>query len=629
MAAPHRPAAKAPTAEDCAALEATYAGLRTANEQLRVGVREHCRLMTAKMIRFPGRFVNLDDLSSFERRGFEGADAFESEWWKQAARRDGLFHSEEKLDFQLERLKEPRAELERLQSAFRCRINDLSRPYLRSLSILDLPDELLLDIFELVEGFDLGSPFLDYAGAGRRDIKNTRLVCRRFCDMSSQLLVRLVRVGFNEPSLARLDEISRHPTIAKGVRVVRVVLHFHSFTHTDIEWLIAHHADDIEEQVDMFDRAKLWDYSIPKQTVSELSANLRNVASELTRLVSADPGHGGYCEGDEGLRARLEETHDQYLALLEKQESLITSGEFARLVGSAIARMPGARKLDFDDADFESLGALRRLMTPGVDVWDALHGLMLEPKTGYHVAEHHLALPSYQCIVDVIDAVRSAGTLLNSIDIKLSSLGRPGALVLSPDIRQRFSSGMQQLKEFAFTCTCGDNVGEQGVGDLEKFLWGCLNTASLQKLSLDMRYGKADTSMIDIWKVMGSRFRHELTDIFLGQVATDLSTLVLFLERLPERMRRLHQERVNLRSGTWKEVLDALQEKRYRAVILSEPRGAECDDMSDEDYDRIFGKDSTMLGCLSLAELYISSPNMRDHNPLRALEDGPGPSTVD
>jgi hypothetical protein len=283
--------------------------------------------------------------------------------------------------------------------------------------------------------------------------------------------------------------------------------------------------------------------------------------------------------------------------------------------------MPGARKLNFGDSDFESFSVgTPHLMLPETDVWDALHHIVLQPTTGYHAKTYDLELPNYRCVVDVIDAVRSAGALLHSIDINLSTLGCRGGLVSAPDLRQEFASGLQQLKKFAFTCEDGPN--EEYADPFNEFLSACLDTSSLRNLRLDMRYGEnARTARIDVGRILGSKLRHNLTDIFLGRVAIDLSKLVVVLKRLPEPMRSLSLENVILRSGTWKEALDVLRNKRSRVKLFRKPQGAECNGMSDEHYERIFGEDYPKSECRSEAEIYIEGLFSETPNPLQALED--------
>lgn len=56
-----------------------------------------------------------------------------------------------------------------IHTALRTSINALSRPYLRDLTVLDFPDEILLMIFELVEKRDINLVFPSFSMSGRRD----------------------------------------------------------------------------------------------------------------------------------------------------------------------------------------------------------------------------------------------------------------------------------------------------------------------------------------------------------------------------------------------------------------------------------------------------------------------------
>lgn len=53
-----------------------------------------------------------------------------------------------------------------------------------------------------------------------RDIKAFRLVNRKFANFGAKWLVRDVRVGFRRSSFERLEEISRHPAMARHVRSI-------------------------------------------------------------------------------------------------------------------------------------------------------------------------------------------------------------------------------------------------------------------------------------------------------------------------------------------------------------------------------------------------------------------------
>ena len=494
--------------------------------------------------------------------------------------------------------------------------SNLPRPY-----IFGLPDELLLDIFEFLEVVDpISGDWINCNGAA--DIKNTRLVCRRFCEVSSQLLARIVCLQFNKASLARLDEISRHPTIAKGVRTIRVVLHFYNRSFVSLDRFGRYHARILGRQIKRFIRD--WERHeasrVPEKVATGLVAEGKAVVETLRQLVSFDNGVQHWIS-DQDHRARLHEIHREYVNRLEEQESLLESGDFFRLVGAIIARMPAARKLEFMDFAFKTIEKYI-LMVPGRDVWGAVQRLTLQPMNGHDAKRNFLELPNYQCVVRVIDAVRSAGASLNTIDIRLTNSGHPGSLAPAPDIRQSFSSGMQKLQEFYFLCGDG-GFTERNVDHLEAFLSACLDTPSLQMLHLDLGWRKRDSETIDLGRVLGLSPRPNLTTFFTSRVGIHLPALVLFLERLPESPGIIYfQTSTHLLSGTWKEALDLFRRKTaYVSYLGGTFRGAECDAMPLEDMRRIFSHNKSHR-YRSLATLYISNEFPRMLNPFQAYEDG-------
>jgi len=607
-------AEKPSTAGGRNALAAAYRSLRVIDEQLQETNREICRLMAVKVAHFGAQPEVSKQFRKYQLESFEDSShMLDSEWWAWATR-NGLLESEGNLDRELEKTKASKIKFEGIWSDLRSCIDELSRPYLRNLNILDLPDDILLLIFEYVENLNFDLPSLYYPpDNGRKDIKNTRLVCRRFCNLSSQLLVRLVRVSFDELSLTRLEEISHHPAIAKGVRVVQIALHFYNIALNDFDRFISYLIDMLENQVNLFDALK--DFNIPEQSALEMIADTRAVILELHQLASTQPELGEHFQEEQGLRARLEEICSEHLTLFEKQQSLIWSGRFSQAVGSAIARMPGARRLDFNDTEFAVSTGNRQLMIPKGNTWRALRRFILQPLTGYRAKAHSLDLPNYQCIAKIVDAVRCAGVSLKTIKIELSYLGCPGSLMPSPDIRREFSSGLQQLAEFKFECR--DSPDEQDAEGLNDALSVYVDTPSLQKLSLDMRSDDAgEPGRIDIGQIMGSRSRDRLTDISFAYAAMDFSRMVQFLNRLPQSTTCISLIDVRLLSGTWKEALDALRKKNIRIVQLSEPKGAECDNMSPEDYKRIF---DDKCAYYTLAEFYVRNRIPQQRNPLETL----------
>ncbi|KAH6623439.1 hypothetical protein F5144DRAFT_539596 [Chaetomium tenue] len=495
-------------------------------------------------------------------------------------------------------------------------INQLSHPYPKSSKVLDLPDELLLGIFEHVENFDFNAQVVQRHEPGMVDIQNVRLVCRRFCNVSSQLLVRSVRIGLDESSLVRLDEISRSRGIAKGVRAVRVVLDFYNPSFTNFDLFISNQADQLQRGVEwLSDEMEMGSIKgISQQTASQMIDSRLAAKSTLRRLQVApgDPDNSEYSVDDHLRRVHLEEIQKRYLLLLEKQTSLLNSGKFVNIVSSAIARMPCARALEFSERNPD--GKSEELMTPEGDVWEILFRFILQPMTSHDADIYDLELPNYQCIVDLLDATRRAGTLLYTIGIKLWLLGSPGTLAPAPDRKQEFSSGMQQLKDFKFSY--GGTLRDRDVEGVSKFLSACLDTSSLQRLDLDISGWVRRSATIELGRVLGLRPRKQLTDISLFNTNIDLPMLVRLFKQLPEKIRVLTLSEVRLFNGRWETLLDGFRKKRPDLVLIEDLEGAECDNMSRRDYKRIFN----IYSCENnQAELYVSNMGPEEVNPFRTL----------
>lgn len=138
-----------------------------------------------------------------------------------------------------------RRETEDKRDSLRLQTSVLSREKIRNLSILDLPEELLIAIFEYVRGPNLIEQVYDAKSSnigkqihdlredelGRNAVANVRLACRRFCDTSSHLPITSMDLEVTPDSLTRLECISRHPAICKGVK--RIALHTHLYRPID------------------------------------------------------------------------------------------------------------------------------------------------------------------------------------------------------------------------------------------------------------------------------------------------------------------------------------------------------------------------------------------------------------
>lgn len=275
-----------------------------------------------------------------------------------------------------------RKELEGRRDSIRAHINTATRPLIRPLKILDLPDELLRCIFDYVRGWTSDSEtfFSDIQPGDIRQIKQLRLTCRQFRDTSSHLLLRYVKVDLTPASLARLEEISRHPTISKGVIAVCVVLEFYSTTLAeDIQRFARYHEIQLTRDVD------IWNHFVDGPAAGQISREHIRKARAIIESWS-DVAWNGVDEDDdrEGTMI-LRRAHEQYRSFCADQVTL-RGGSFSRAVASAMERLPVATWINIDDSDrftrdptrysnkgiaaIDNLGILEQNLAQPIDRWE-------------------------------------------------------------------------------------------------------------------------------------------------------------------------------------------------------------------------------------------------------------------
>ncbi len=554
--------------------------------------------------------------------------------------------------------------LEDTQDSLRAEIAALSRRRgVGCRGLFDLPDELLLAIFQFVDGFDFdpssrSAPLGPYRRSGDDDedpppmyccgrtrvpdIKNIRLVCRRFSTLAAGLLVRLVRVYPTAASLARFDAISRHPTISKGVRGVLVVLHFSDFQYLDFRSFIARHSAELRDHLARFEtssradeRRSIFDADDALEVI-ESARKAYSIVHHMRFERAEDDAGGDYSDDEvdgesapspegeayEVHRQRIRGIHQQLRRRdTEDRPLLSTAGGFAQGMGTAMARLPGPLELGFGDGDFVRL---RELMVGyGIDVWDALHRRMLQPPTGPECSRRVSGVTCDELIPDIITAAGQAGASLGALRLDLTIQNDPIEIGPKPDACKAITSGMPHLHEFSFSYLgyAGDNdpYGDLASYGLYEFLAACLDMPNLRKVTVDLghyAYYEPNANLADI---LGTRARPCLTDLTLRGFTVELPYLVQLLEGLPERLDGLHLESVCLDEGTWREALDVLRTKIYSRLRLEDLDGAECDDMPRGEYDEVFGE--CRADGATRATLYVMRHDPEAPNPLRKREE--------
>ncbi|KAF9877042.1 hypothetical protein CkaCkLH20_05308 [Colletotrichum karsti] len=187
---------------------------------------------------------------------------------------------------------------------------------------------------------------------GTRDLnvlKALRLTSKTLCDLSSPLLFNTVSVGLSTESLARLETMSRNPSIATSVRCVRVNLAFY--------------AEDLAQSWEAFRAYRAEMLGAIEERFRILLDELRDdvacssqLKNHVRRLGASAAAHKIYdFSASQVRKARWK----QMLAALHKLERSETENvlkpacDFARKVAQCVAKMPKVASLEISDLDID------------------------------------------------------------------------------------------------------------------------------------------------------------------------------------------------------------------------------------------------------------------------------------
>ena len=332
----------------------------------------------------------------------------------------------------------------RFRDMLRKEINIRSRPSLRPLNILDLPDEILVLISEYAKDWTPDPRFdtsLYRQGVG--EIKNLRLTCWPFCNASSHLLVPLVKVELNPASVAHLDTISQHPTISKGVRAVRVVLDYYDYElANDLAHFAHFSAYNLRRHTDLSEYRALDDTNEPAASDLEIIRKARELENVWASFASDTVDEANLNANVSALNL-LRRAHEEYRSRTAEQTQVYENGAFVRSVAVAMGRMPLATRLQFREFEFRSsrwkrTGSFRE----GDDdyyLWQMLLPMMWDVGR-----EWTLGTPHADVLVDLPIAVYDAGTVLKGLDLEISSLPDRQKILTAAETR-KLSMAVQQV----------------------------------------------------------------------------------------------------------------------------------------------------------------------------------------
>lgn len=358
---------------------------------------------------------------------------------------------------------------------------------LRPLKLVDLPNELLVEIFDYLGAV----PWCSHAGPWcshkfsnpfpmpKSDIDpigKLRLTCRRFCNTSSHLLVRQVTVHLTRQSLAHLEEVARHPSISKGVRDIDIRLDFYSPCL----------AKDI--------------YSFARSCMADLERETIRWNNRSNEYKKAGAKFFGICRSwhDVAANRTIEEddredtrilrgAHEHYRQRYEDQASLRRDNILGRVIASAMTRLPITTRINLDVnteplhtfqlpmTDMHSPGSLHDFLAGPLDKWSPDR----HPKSVDQLAE----IPSGLCI-----AFQQSSIRLTRLDVDIPMPDDMSHLLpANHEDCDRFRAAVSCLKAVSLGSTrYGSEREENDWSPLITFLSILLNVSSLEEIDLEL-----------------------------------------------------------------------------------------------------------------------------------------------
>ena len=459
-------------------------------------------------------------------------------------------------------------------------------------NLAELPEELILLIFRAVHGTPVPDSKrslndVDWAryNQGTRDIQNIRLTCRKFRRISSELLIKFVGVDLSLESLARLQAIMRHPTIGKGVGMIRIRLLAYDWALNERREI---YVDEVRSRMNF--HAEFMDPGA-RLLVGFYESGLR-IGSESTIEKFSKAIEPGYSEFRRRYRA----------------QSRLRKRYFIHAVAHALGMSRKPWRIEITDQDdFLPLhwqavyratphNVLDLLSCPRASTWKELDdrdGAL--PRSFAWLVPRILAafVDDRICITELYIDITKTTTFDHN-------------MLLAGANSTAMQAALRNVRRFTYISRTHETLIGRGPG-LSSLLYDCLPPASLQILELF----QTELPMRCQWP--------NLTRVWLAGLRVNAHRLARFLQVLEPHRLGIMLNRCSLSGGSWADVLELLR-SRQRWAWLEQPYGEEFDsfwlDLDNYEYVDPAGRH---YGGVTLPERYIRGSI--DVNPIRELPD--------
>jgi hypothetical protein len=504
----------------------------------------------------------------------------------------------------------------------------------------------------------------------RGAIPNIRLTCRRFCALSSHLLIRKVYVDITQPeTVDRLQRIAANASLAKGVREVYLRVHFYN------PWVAAsfeNFAASVESEWGQ--RCVSRSYSEQyhqERTVWEFDQIAWNFIRRLDRTVADDASHHGLEEQSTNndadtlnpyqIRPRsvLQRAYDLYKTGYESQCRIMQNGGFISVITQSLLKFKDLRSLTIYDHDLNNNydpGSTIRIPTDDhVGQEAALVSVFSRPMVWEDAQwiepteEIWKGVP-VELLVEIPIAIgETKGILVDYLHIKVTAAPDYARLPTDPATLNSLTTALKSMGLFQF---CFNPCGASGCGPwwvsdgdgrvrraegnrksaaelqaFDNYIGAILDCDSIEHADInlgDFWYGAGFDSIRNVPTCLGSSwFRNSasapassgIKSLQLTQLPLTMRDLEIFIKALDDDEEvEIQLIEVYLCNGTWKQFLDALRmaERKNIQISFTYPLGGGLDSMDQEVYSSVFSRFDPDRG--SLAEQFIRGKI--DRNPL-------------
>lgn len=500
------------------------------------------------------------------------------------------------------------------------------RATVRPLKVVDMPNELLTKIFANFEDVPVpqiqidSAPFDDsLTSPDLASIKSIRLTCRAFCEVASEILLPLVTVSFSRSSLRRLEEISNHPTISKGVRLIRFNISPYSSWLTNplsffdaaatrlanLHTMFGSHAGKTHCEMTETLRTSGFPAGTRSWAISGLDAAQEMAAaiSKAIQTVILPEGFESVVPLDPfetRIRIAISRAHEEYVKRYSEQQNLFKDHDFHAKIVSSIRRIPSIKRISITDLHGRhwhrifKTGWNKRLDVQKYSATmmgsNPLHDLMVQPGAYESATLAEDGEPPLSLLHHLPSMFQDVNQKLTHLAIDISPDPKVHTNISTEDL-QNLRQACQQLKSVKLSITKAyphfrtSDMSPACFSMIGTLVGAITGSPYLEELGLTLmpgrKYRLSDAPTI-LGHVLENLSGNKVRSVWLSHVPIKIHELQQLLERVPRGL-HLEMDSTSLLDGTWAQVLDMLRGSTDSTSRIVYPRGGEKRTMSERE----------------------------------------------